>query len=82
MNITEEQIHEIIKALANKKSCFYSMRDAYVNSRENPFYSEAYGMEQTLQMLGVEYEYEFDNDYECTAIICGEFREEIETFKK
>lgn len=41
----------------------------YKNKRECPFVSELKGMEMALKTLGIEFEYEFDDNYEISAVI-------------
>ena len=39
-----------------------------LNKRECPFYSEWKGMEQALKTLGIDYEYEYSDEYMITAV--------------
>ena len=40
----------------------------HLNKRECPFYSEWKGMEQALKTLGIDYEYEYNDEYMITAV--------------
>lgn len=52
---------EIAKRLAIKTALANTFADQYPNNcRENPFYSEREGIEEMLKMLGIEFEYEWD----------------------
>lgn len=41
----------------------------YENKRECPFYSEWKGMELMLKAMGINFEYDFDDNYEVSAVI-------------
>lgn len=42
--------------------------DQYENQRECPFYSELKGMEMTLKTFGIDFDYEYNEDLEITAV--------------
>ena len=41
----------------------------YENKRECPFYSEWKGMELMLKAMGINFEYDFDDNFEVSAVI-------------
>lgn len=43
--------------------------DRYENKRNSPFFSEWKGMEIALKTLGINYEYEYNDDCEMIAVI-------------
>ncbi len=49
----------------------------HLNKRECPFYSEWKGMEQALKTMGIEYEYEYNDEYMITAVIVMGQRAEL-----
>lgn len=49
----------------------------YENKRECPFYSEWKGMELMLKALEINFEYDFNDSYEITAVIVNGERVEI-----
>ena len=42
--------------------------DNYENKRECPFYSELRGIEETLKHMGIDFEYEFDNELNIVSV--------------
>lgn len=68
---------KIVKRIVNKISLYKLFKQKYKNSRECPFYSEWKGIEQTLEMLGIKYEYEFDDECNIIAVIVEGEKEEI-----
>lgn len=68
-----EKIMELGTVIANKicLTQVYKREGKYSeNLRELPFYSEWKGIEQTLKILGINFEYEYNSDVtEITAVI-------------
>lgn len=63
--MTNEMIIKIGETIANKIRCARIFNDNYKeNNRENPYNSERRGIEQTLRIMGIDYEYEFDDNVE------------------
>ena len=79
--MTKTTLREILKTMAIKASiCNMVKRDGEYkeNIRECPIWSELAGMEQTLRIMGIEFEYEFNADVtEMTAIKAQDIRVEI-----
>lgn len=67
--MSKEMIEEVAIRIMNKVACekIYS-EDYKVNARENPFHSERKGMEEMLKLMGIEFEYGFDDKYEIISI--------------
>ena len=66
-------MNELYKEMANRMATTYRVakiyKGSYENKRECPFVSEFKGMEMALKTLGIEFEYEFDDNYEISAVI-------------
>lgn len=76
--ITADHIEELLYRLANKVHMFNQYRDKYkVNIRECPFYSEKVGIEEAMRVLGIKFEYEFDEGINIIAVRSGNIRVEI-----
>ncbi len=76
--ITTDHIEELLERLSIKVRMFDQYREAYKdNIRECPFYSEKVGIEETMKVLGIEFEYEFDDDINVIAVRSGNIRVEI-----
>lgn len=75
-------IKEIITSMAitARVANIYSDAEEFKdNKRYCPFYSELVGMEHIANILGIPFEYEFNEDYsKRTAIISGDMRIAIE----
>lgn len=62
-----EMMKNFAERLALKTRLFEQFKDNYPdNWRECPFFSERRGIEEALQLMGIDYEYEFNE--EVTAI--------------
>lgn len=72
---------EIAKVMANKAALVnIAKRDGSYeeNIREFPFYSELKGIEQTLNIMGVKYEYDFDETVQfITGVHIGDVYAEV-----
>lgn len=58
-------LEEILKSMATKAALanMYKEDEEFKNNmRKCPFYSELYGMEHTLKIMGIEFEYEYNED--------------------
>lgn len=82
MNRTK--LSEILDTMATKASICNDERPNYMgengktNFRTFPIYSELKGMELTLKIMGIEWEYEFNEDVtRITAIKSGDIRIEV-----
>ena len=76
--MTTSKITELLNAMACKVRLLEIFKDQYKgNVRECPFKSELVGMEETLKILGIDFEYEFNNVYEITAITAQGIKVEI-----
>lgn len=54
---------EVAKRLMIKTRLANMFADQYPNNcRENPFYSEREGIEEMLKMMGIDFEYEWDEE--------------------
>lgn len=74
------RLSEILHAMANKAAISNIVKEegTYENMRECPIYSELNGMELVLKMMGIEFEYEFNEDVtKMTAINAQGIRVEI-----
>ena len=61
--MTTSTIKELLNAMACKVRLLEIYKDQYKeNVRECPFKSELVGMEETLKILGIEFEYEFNKE--------------------
>lgn len=74
-------MNELYKEMANRMATTYRVaqiyKGSYENKRECPFVSEFKGMEMALKTLGIEFEYEFGDKYEISAVIVQGNRVEI-----
>lgn len=64
-------IKEIAECMMNKANLVKIFKDDEEfkgNIRKCPFYSELKGMEQMLKIMGIEFEYGFNDDIEITSI--------------
>ena len=65
-------MNEAMKAMAEriavKIRCVNVSVNHYENRRNCPFYSEWKGMEQALKTMGIDFEYEYDNDINIIAV--------------
>lgn len=72
---------EMIKAMSEKIAAKIRIANLYIenysNKRECPFYSEWKGMEQALKTMGIEYEYEYNEECQIIAVIVKGQRTEI-----
>lgn len=79
--MTKTTLKEILENMAVKASiCNINKKEGnYKNNfRECPFWSELKGMEQTLKIMGIDFEYEFNKEVtEMTAIKAQGIRVEI-----
>lgn len=61
--LTKATIHDILKSMAAKAALVnITKRDGQYkeNMRECPFYSELYGMEHTLKLMGIDFNFYYD----------------------
>ena len=74
-------MNEIMKVMAERIASKIRIANNYVgnysNKRECPFYSEWKGMEQALKAMGIDYEYEYNEDIQIVAVIVMGQRVEI-----
>ena len=82
--MNRSKLFEILDTMATKASICNDERPNYIdengktNFRTFPLYSELNGMELTLKIMGIEFEYEFNEDVtRITAIKSGDIRIEI-----
>lgn len=76
--MTKKMLEEILNSMAVKVLMTEQFKDKYKgNLRECPFHSELYGMQETLKIMGVPFQYEFDDDLNYIAIKSGDIRVEI-----
>lgn len=79
--MTKKALKEILETLANKIALenIYKREGRYEkNFRECPFHSEAYGMTETLKILGIRVDYEYDEEVKyIKAISANGIRVEI-----
>lgn len=78
--MTNNKLYEILETMANKASIanIHKAEGSYKNMRECPIYSELNGMEQMLKIMGIDFEYEFNEDVtRMTAIKARGMRVEI-----
>ena len=73
--MTQKQIREIGKVMANKVSIVNFTKDDEEwkdNIRKNPIFSELKGMEMALNILGIDFDYEFNDEVtKITALTVG-----------
>ena len=66
-------MNEIMKAMAERIASKIRVTNIYISNYENrrncPFYSEWKGLEMALKTMGINYEYEYDNNLAITAVI-------------
>lgn len=73
-----EMMRAMAQAMANKIKIARIYAEGYENKRQCPFHSEWKGMELALKAMGINYDYEFDDEtYEITAVIVMNQRVEI-----
>lgn len=63
--MNKQILEEILKSMAIKASLanIYKDEEEYKNNmRKCPFYSELAGMEHTLKIMGIEFEYEYNKE--------------------
>ena len=78
--MTKQKLNEVLEVMANKASIanIAKAEGTYKNMRECPIYSELHGMEQMLKIMGIEFEYEFNDEVtKMTAIKAKGMRVEI-----
>ena len=79
--MTKEMIQEIGSVMANKMAIVNMNKNNEEwkgNLRKFPIFSELIGMEMTLKIMDVNYEYEFNEDVsEATALVIEGIRFEI-----
>ena len=74
----DEMMRAMAKAMAAKIRIARIYVENYENKRHCPFYSEWKGMELALRTMGINYDYEFDDEtYEITAVIVMNQRVEL-----
>lgn len=66
------------QAMANKVKMVRIFADRYENKRECPFYSELAGMKQALKAMGIEFSFEYNEEYMITAVTVMGQRVEVE----
>lgn len=67
--MSKEMIKEVAERIINKVACEKIYAENYKdNARENPFHSERKGMEEMLKLMGIEFEYGFDDKCEIISI--------------
>lgn len=64
-----EMMKVMAERIASKIRIANIFVDNYSNKRECPFYSEWKGMEQALKAMGIDYEYEYNEDIQVVAVI-------------
>ena len=64
--------------MAQKAKMVRIFADRYENKRNCPFYSELVGMEQALKTMGIEYSFEYNEEYMMTAVTVMGQRVEVE----
>ncbi len=82
--MNKSTLYEILDTMATKASICNDERPNYIgenrktNFRKFPIFSELKGMELTLKIMGVEFEYEYNEDVtKITAIKSGDIRIEV-----
>ena len=73
----KEIMNQVANRMASKIRVARNTMENFEAERANPFYSEWKGMEQLLDTMGIEFSYEYDDNYEITAITVGGQRVEI-----
>lgn len=67
--MSKEMAREIAERIINKIDVAELFAEQYKdNKRENPFNSERIGMEEMLKLMGVEFEYGFNENYEVASV--------------
>lgn len=67
--MSKEMAREIAERIINKIDVAELFAEQYKdNKRENPFNSERIGMEEMLKLMGVEFEYGFNENYEVESV--------------
>ena len=69
-----EQMEQMAEAMATKIRMTKRTVDRYESRRECPWYSERKGMERALDVLGIPFSYEYDNEYNIVAVTVNGFR--------
>lgn len=64
-----EMMKAMAERIASKIRIANKFVDNYNNKRECPFYSEWKGMEQALKAMGIDYEYEYNEEIKIVAVI-------------
>lgn len=64
-----EMMKAMAERIASKIRITNIFVDNYNNKRECPFYSEWKGMEQALKAMGIDYEYEYNEEIKIVAVI-------------
>lgn len=64
-----EMMKAMAERIASKIRIANKFVDNYTNKRECPFYSEWKGMEQALKAMGIDYEYEYNENIQIVAVI-------------
>ena len=65
--LTKATIHDVLKSMANKAALVNDIkRDGQFadNIRLCPYYSELYGMSHTLKIMGIDFEFFYDEAVE------------------
>ena len=78
--MSKAKMTEVLEVMANKAAISNIAKEegTYKNMRECPFYSELNGMEMMLKIMGIEFEYEFNDDVtKITAISAQGIRVEV-----
>lgn len=69
IDMSKEMIKEVAERIMHKVACEKICAENYKdNPRENPLHSERKGMEEMLELMGIEFEYGFDDKYEIISI--------------
>ena len=69
--MTKAMSREIAERLASKQrmyECFKDCKEFENNQRFNPFYSEFHGMVEMLKVMGIEYDFEYNENYEMVTV--------------
>lgn len=71
-------IEEMLHRLAIKVYLSEQYREEYKrNVRECPFYSEMIGMREAMQVMGINVDFEYNDDLKITALKVDDIRVEI-----
>lgn len=73
----KENFQKMADRMANKIAVANIYVKTYENKRECPFYSEWKGMEQALKAMGIDFEYDFNDDIEIVAVTVMGQRAEV-----